>query len=155
VVVTHDIPTNSPFRRLIFDRTDEQLAYAYLLGRDGGTPLVFDDGSRDANDGGRWAGAGMAPHLLAMIAFHNRLQGRPMQMLHADACTLVWRRGEDGIGAINKCAEDRSISIATHGRFRWFRTYRDSLERNHTLRIETGQVSLPLPARQARLWLVE
>lgn len=38
--ITHDIPTNSGFRYQIMNQTDEKLAYAYILGRDGGTPMT-------------------------------------------------------------------------------------------------------------------
>jgi alpha-amylase len=155
VAVTHDIPTNPSFRSLIFDPIDEQLAYAYILGRDGGTPLVFDDGTQQPSDGGRWAGAWKKTPLKRMIAFHNRLQGQPMQTLHADDCTLLWRRGEDGIGAINKCTSPRTLSIDTRWRFRWFRTYRDSLDPTQTLRIEGERITFQLPPRSARLWAVE
>jgi alpha-amylase len=155
VAVTHDIPTNAPFRSLIFDRTDERLAYAYILGRDGGTPLVFDDGSRESSDGGRWAGVWADPAMKRMIAFHNRMHGQPMEVLFADACTLLWRRGEEGVGAINKCAEEKTISLDTRRRFRWFRTYRDSLDPTQTWRIDGERLSFQLPPRRAHLWMVE
>jgi alpha-amylase len=118
VVVTHDMPYNDPFRGLILDPGDEDLAYAYILGRDGGTPMVFDDGSSGRSDGGRWVGVWNRPRLLAMISFHNRMQGQGMEVLFADDCTLLWRRGRgsdaEGIVAINKCGNARAITIDTH-----------------------------------------
>ena len=50
--ITHDIPNNSGFRYLLLDPTDEKLAYAYILGRDGGEPMVYSDYT--AGDNGRW-----------------------------------------------------------------------------------------------------
>jgi alpha-amylase len=90
-----------------------------------------------------------------MIAFHNRMHGQPMEVLSADACTLLWRRGEEGIGAINKCAEEKTISLDTRRRFRWFRTYRDSLDPTQTWRIDGERLSFQLPPRRAHLWMVE
>lgn len=42
-MVTHDIPNNDVFLDLIMDEEDEWIAYAYILGRDGGVPLVYTD----------------------------------------------------------------------------------------------------------------
>ncbi len=157
--VTHDIPYNDIFRSLILDPIDERLAYAYLLGRDGGTPLVFDDGSTLRADAGRWVGTWNRPWLTAMIGFHNRLQGQPMQVLHADGCTLLWRRGRDGaadgIAALNKCGHETTVTVDTHRRFFWNRTYRDRLDPTSSERITRGRHTFRLPARTARLWLVE
>jgi alpha-amylase len=157
--ITHDIPYNGIFRGLILEPTDERLAYAYILGRDGGTPLVFDDGSAEKADGGRWVGSWKQPWLTPMIAFHNRLQGQPMQVLHADDCTLLWRRGRgeaaEGIVAINKCGFEAAITVDTDRRFFWNRTYRDSLDPTSTERISGNRHTFHLPARTARLWSVE
>jgi alpha-amylase len=155
VVVTHDIPYNSGFRGLIFDRKDEELAYAYILGRDGGAPMVFDDGSSWKTDGGRWVGAWQNDRLKKMISFHNRMQDKQMEVLVADECVLLWRREEDGIVGINKCDFDRNVPVNTHRKFRWYRTYRDSLDAANTVRITSGNFTFNLPGRNARLWYVE
>ena len=42
-VVNHDLPHNDDFRHLLLDRTDENLAYAYIVGKDGGLPLIYSD----------------------------------------------------------------------------------------------------------------
>lgn len=155
VVTTHDIPYNDGFRSLIFDPKDEELAYAYILGRDGGVPMVFDDGTTAKTDGGRWVGAWKNSRLTKMITFHNRMQGKWMEMLAADDCVLLWRREEDGIAGVNKCGFDREIPVDTRRKFRWNRTYRDSLDPSNTLRITDESFIFTLPARSARMWYVD
>ncbi|MCW5977866.1 MAG: hypothetical protein KIT09_07300 [Bryobacteraceae bacterium] len=155
VVVTHDIPYNSGFRSLIFDPKDEELAYAYILGRDGGAPMVFDDGSSWKTDGGRWVGAWKNERLKKMIFFHNRMQGKWMEVLFADDCVLLWRREEDGIAGINKCGFAKDVTVDTRGKFRWNRTYRDRLDASNTVRISSESFTFNLPGRDARLWYVE
>jgi alpha-amylase len=155
VAVTHDIPYNGSFRSLIFDPKDEELAYAYILGRDGGTPMAFDDGSSLKTDGGRWVGAWKNDRLKKKIFFHNRMQGKWMEVLFADDCALLWRREEDGIVGINKCGLDKNITVNTRGKFRWNRTYRDSLDAANTLRITSESFTFNIPSRDARLWYVE
>ncbi|MEP7366226.1 MAG: alpha-amylase family protein [Acidobacteriota bacterium] len=155
VAITHDIPYNTGFRSLIFDPKDEELAYAYLLARDGGVPMVFDDGSSWKSDGGRWAEAWKNGRLKRMIAFHNRMQGKWMEVLFADECALLWRREEDGIAGINKCGFDKNITVDTRRKFRWNRTYHDSLDSANTLEITGESFTFNLPGRTARLWFVE
>ncbi|MCV5791786.1 hypothetical protein OFN52_32540, partial [Escherichia coli] len=80
--VTHDIPTNDGFRYQILSQTDEKLAYAYLLGHDGGSPLVYSDhGETQAKDGLRWQDYYQRADLKGMIRFHNAVQGQPMQLI--------------------------------------------------------------------------
>lgn len=160
VVVTHDIPYNDGFRYLIFDQNasssvDEDLACAYILGRDGGTPLVFDDRSSGRVNNGRWRNVWNSDRMKRMIAFHNRMQGKPMEMLAADACILLWRRQEDGIVGINKCAEDRSVTVDTRFRFKWNHPYRDSLTGSLMPEIRGPSHGFLLPARSARLWVAD
>ncbi|KOO12958.1 alpha-amylase, partial [Vibrio xuii] len=38
--ITHDIPNNDVFSNLVLDEDLEWLAYSYILGRDGGVPLI-------------------------------------------------------------------------------------------------------------------
>jgi alpha-amylase len=154
VVVTHDIPYNDGFRSLILDRKDEELAYAYILGRDGGAPLVFDDGTSWRSDNGRWVDAWKGARLQGMIAFHNRMQGRRMEVLHADACALMWRRDEDGIAGINKCGHDVSVALDTRGKLKWHVPYRDTLA-GGVLTITGESHRFDLPARDARMWYAE
>ncbi len=155
VAITHDIPYNTGFRSLIFDPKDEELAYAYILGRDGGVPMVFDDGSSWKTDGGRWVGAWKNDRLKKMIFFHNRMQGKWMEVLFADECVLLWRREEDGIAGINKCGFAKTITVDTRRKFRWNRTYRDSLDPANAVQITSESFTFNLPARDARLWYLE
>jgi alpha-amylase len=152
VAVTHDIPLNEGFRSLIMDPTDELLANAFLLARDGGTPLLFDDGSEPATDRGRWANTLGNPVLARMIGFHNQMQGKGMEVLYADGCGVLWRRAEDGIAAINKCGFTLNIGLHTHGRFKWNVDYRDAFSGSEKLRITSGHHTFTVPARSARLW---
>ncbi len=160
VVVTHDIPYNDDFRDLIIDKdagssVDEDLAYAYILGRDGGTPLVFDDQSDGRSNNGRWRNVWNSDRMKRMINFHNRMHGKPMEILAADGCTLLWRRQEDGIVAINKCAEERSITVDTRFRFKWNHPYRDSLTDSLLPEINNSSYTFKVPARSARLWIAQ
>ena len=127
VAVTHHIPYNSSFRSLILDKKDEELAYAYILGRAGGSPLVFDDGTPRPSDSGRWAKVWNRPLMKSMLAFHHRLRGQPMEVLALDVCALLWRRGETGIEAINKCNQAVSFVVDTRFRFKWNHPYKDVL----------------------------
>ena len=155
VTITHDIPYNAGFRGLIFDPKDEELAYAYILGRDGGVPMVFDDGSSWRTDNGRWVGAWNNDRLKKMISFHNRMQGKWMEVLFSDDCTLLWRREEDGIAGINKCGFSKDITLDTRFKFRWNRTYRDSLDPSNTFQITGPSFTFTLPARSARMWFAD
>jgi hypothetical protein len=88
------------------------------------------------------------------------MHGLPMAVLHADRCSLVWRRGPAadgavmGVAAINKCAEVQELSVPSpRGRWRW-----QLLERNAQtpgLRIEADQLRLRLGPRRALLWMGE
>jgi len=160
VVTTHDIPYNDGFRYLIFDQdaersTDEDLAYAYIMGRDGGTPLVFDDGSAGRSNNGRWVGVWKQERMKRMIDFHNRMQGKPMEVLAADDCALLWRREEDGIVGINKCGEERFLRVDTRFKLKWNHLYRDVLTGNALPEIEGPSYTFKLPARSASMWYSE
>lgn len=157
VVTTHDIPYNEPFCYLILDPVDEDLAYAYIMGRDGGTPMVFDDGTTASppfgqTDNGRWHGVWNRDRMVRMIEFHNRMQGNTMEMVHADDCTLLWRRKEEGIVAINKCGEPRAITINTDFRFKWFHRYQDALSDDAPIEITGASFTFDVPGRSARMW---
>jgi alpha-amylase len=151
VVTTHDIPTT--FRSLILNPKDEELAYAYVLGRDGGTPLVFDDGSRERFEQGRWVDAWKRDVMKGMIFFHNRMQGKWMEAVSVNDCALLWRRQEDGIAAINKCGFDQFITVDTRQKFKWNVTYRDALSNGgNTFQITGPLHTFHIPARSARMW---
>ncbi|MBE9068972.1 alpha-amylase [Leptolyngbya cf. ectocarpi LEGE 11479] len=157
VVITHDIPYNEGFRSLIMDPTDEDLAYAYIMGRDGGTPMVFDDGTTAAPpfgriDDGRWQTVWSRDRMVQMIAFHNRMQGTGMDVLHADECTLFWRRGEEGIVAINKCGEPQTVTVNTRFKLKWFHPYQDMLIEEPPIEVTGPTLTVTLPERSAHMW---
>ena len=160
VVTTHDIPYNDGFRYLIFDESadssvDEDLAYAYIMGRDGGTPLVFDDGSSGKSNNGRWVGVWKDETMKRMVEFHNRMQGKPMDVLAADECALLWRRDEDGIVGINKCGEERPLTVETSFKLKWNSPYKDILTGNSLPEIQGPSYTFKLPARSASMWYAE
>ena len=151
--ITHDIPTNSGFRYLIMDSTDEYLAYAYVLGRDGGKPLIFSDST--GTDNGRWVNAYKASHIRKMLKFHNRMQGQGMEMLAWNDCAILFRRGQEGIVGINKCGSTQQFNVNTNGRFYWYRNYRDVITDANQVYINSGNYNFSLPARQARMWYAD
>jgi len=155
VVITHDIPYNEGFRSLVMDPKDEELAYAYILGRDGGTPLVFDDGTNKKAYDGRWVGSWKNERMKKMIKFNNRMQGKWMEMLHSDDCVLLWRRREDGIAAINKCDIDKEIQIGTRDKFKWYVMCHEVFTDDDRLRITGEYYRFLIPKRDARKWYAE
>lgn len=149
--VTHDIPNNAGFRYLILDPTDETLAYAYILGRNGGVPLLYSDNNESGDN--RWVNAYLRSDLRAMIRFHNANQGNDMQVLSYSDCHLIFRRGNRGIVGINKCGSTINATVNMAGSVLWWNTdYRDVLTGNIT-RITGNNHSFSLPARSARLWM--
>lgn len=151
--INHDIPLNSGFRGWIMDSTDERLAYAYIMGRDGGKPLVFSDTT--GTDSSRWVNAYKASHIVNMIKFHNRTQGQSMEVLAHNSCAILFRRGEEGIVGINKCGSQQNFTVNTNGRFKWYRNYRDVLTNNALVYISSSSYTFALPSRTARMWLPE
>jgi alpha-amylase len=154
-VVNHDIPHNNGFRFWLLDRQDEHLAYAYLLGRDGGVPLVYSDHneSNHAEDKDRWLEVYQRPDIVAMIQFHNAVHGQPMQVLHASDVLLVFRRGDRGIVAINKSdapqgAEFNTWGLPNPGRYQ-------DLIHQQDMRLEGNQYTLRVPPRTAQMWLAQ
>ncbi len=151
-VVTHDIPNNAGFRYLILDPVDEALAYAYILGRDGGVPLLYSDNNESGD--GRWEEAWSRPDLVAMVGFHNAVQGQDMAVLSHGSCHLLFRRGSLGIVGINKCGEAQSLWVNMNGSVLWwFSDYVDVLDADSVVNIGSTWQEFLLPPRQARLWL--
>jgi alpha-amylase len=154
ISVTHDIPNNAGFRWQLMDPIDELLALAYLLGRDGGVPLVYSDHGESARiypeDTGRWERLWCRSDLVAWLGFHNRVLGMVQEsLLEADGY-WVFRRGDQGIVAINKTAQEQLVVVQT-----------EQLSSGTWTQIHTGQVLewhqgslvLVLPARTAQGWL--
>ncbi len=117
--VTHDIPNNDVFLDLIMDEEAEWLAYAYILGRDGGVPLIYTDldtsGIKGRDGKPRWQGAWSDPRMATMIKFHNMVHGQPMSVIEANDDLLVLQRGDKGIVVLNKSIRPQTLSFATEG----------------------------------------
>lgn len=152
-VVNHDVPHNEGFRFWLLSPQDEHLAYAYMLGRDGGVPLIYSDNNESGReeDRDRWLNLYQRPDITAMIKFHNTLQGEPMVMLYEGDTLLVFRRGDHGIVAINKSDSDQWVDLNTWG-LKNPGTYVDLIH-NHSLTIAENTLSLLVPGRSAQMWL--
>lgn len=152
-VVNHDIPHNDVFRPWLLDRQDEHLAYAYILGRDGGVPLVYADHDESPHeaDRGRWRDAWRRPDLAAMVRFHNAVHGASMDVLQASDTLLVLKRGDRGLVAINKAGFDQWAEFGTWGLGNPGR-YRDLIH-GHEFELSGDRFGLFVPARTAQMWL--
>lgn len=113
--ITHDVPNNDVFRSLVLDEAMEWLANCYILGRDGGVPLIYTDldpsGLLNSQGEPRWTQSWQDPRMAAMIAFHNQVHGEPMARLMGDEDYLLFSRGEKGLVAMNKSDQPVHICI--------------------------------------------
>lgn len=154
VAVTHDIPNNDGFRGVLMQPQDEYLAHAYLMGRDGGVPLVYSDNNQSAarypEDRDRWANAWQRQDIAAMIRFHNAVHGAPQRTLYEADGFLVFARGERGIVAINKTAEWQHPTIWTWGVRQG--TYRCQLH-GYEMDVTGDSFAFAIPPREAQMWL--
>lgn len=154
-VITHDIPNNSSFRSQIMDATDETLGYAYIFGRDGGSPMVYSD-HNESGDSSRWVDAYKRSDIKAMIKFHNTVQGHGQQLIGSTDCLLLFKRDKAGIVGINKCSSDQDYWVNTSlYELDWNRTYRDVLDSSSTTTVTTQWHKITVPARSARMWIEE
>ena len=156
-VVNHDVPYNEGFRSWLLDRKDEHLAYAYILGKDGGVPLIFSDHNESVGqypeDRDRWTNIIQRPDLLGMIRFHNAVHGKSMVILHESDTVLVFRRGDSGIVAINKGGSQEWIEFGTWG-LKNPGTYQDVIH-GHDMELSGNRFTLYLPPRTAQMWLLK
>jgi alpha-amylase len=152
-VVTHDIPHNDGFRYGILDRQDEHLAYAYVLGRDGGVPLIYSDHNESHYevDRDRWFDAYKRPDIAAMIQFHNAVHGEAMVPLYESDMLLIFRRGDRGIVAINKGSSNQWAEFSTWG-LKNPSTYQDLIH-GYEMTLSGNQFTLFVPPRTAQMWL--
>jgi alpha-amylase len=152
--VTHDVPNNDGFRGMILDAQDEYLANAYVLGRDGGVPMVYSDNSESAlqypSDEGRWRDLWNRADVAAMVRFHNALHGCPQRSLVEHDGVFVFTRGDRGIVAINKTGDWQTIALHGHG-MAWGH-YRCELH-GYEMKLDCEPFTLSVPPRQAQLWL--
>ncbi|MER2493443.1 alpha-amylase family protein [Catenovulum sediminis] len=153
--ITHDIPTNDGFRYQIMDPTDEYLANAFILGRDGGVPMIYSD-HNESNDGNRWVDMYKRNDVAGMVKFHNATDGRSMEILNSNDCIILFKREHVGVVGINKCGSGQDVWVNTSDAgLWWYRTYRDTLDGSSTQYITSTWHKFYLPARQARMWLME
>jgi alpha-amylase len=152
--VTHDVPNNDAFRGMLLDPQDEYLANAYILGRDGGVPMIYSDHGESVGshpeDQGRWQECWNRCDIVQMICFHNAVQGMPQRSLWEDDGFLVFARGDKGIAAINKTDQWVSPVINTQGLC--LGLYRCQIHQ-HLMQLQGEQFQLAIPPRQAQLWL--
>lgn len=95
----HDLVKNrrgfAEFR--VNDLQDRRLAYAYLLARGEGTPLVYGADLRYAE-------------VKAGLAFHRAQEGQPFEPVAASRVALAFRRGSAALAAINKGGASWTVS---------------------------------------------
>ncbi|MGF1480802.1 MAG: alpha-amylase family glycosyl hydrolase [Cyanophyceae cyanobacterium] len=155
--VNHDIPYNHGFRSWLLDRQDEHLAYAYVLGRDGGVPLVFADHNESAaqypEDRDRWTNIVQRVDLGNMIRFHNAVHGQPTAILSESDTLLAFRRGSSGIVAINKSDREQWFEFNTWGLTNPG-TYRDLIH-GYEMQLGGDRFTLYIPPRTAQMWLTD
>lgn len=111
MVNTHDIPNNEGMQAEIFHSIDDELlAHAYILGRDGGSPLIFTDLGDNRNGvqsfNNRWKNWYAHPEIRAMIMFHNQCHSSKMNFIWVDDGLVVAEREAKGFFAINKTQEN-------------------------------------------------
>ncbi|MCG6201272.1 carbohydrate-binding module family 20 domain-containing protein [Psychromonas antarctica] len=149
--ITHDIPSNDGFRYQIMSETNEHLAYAYILGRQEGVPMVFSDAT--GVDNGRWVNDYKQDNLKAMVKFHNSVQGADEEVLYSDQCALVFRRGQAGLVGINKCGYNKDINIDASG-LKQSASYADVFT-GASFEVNSNSYTINIPASSARMWLAD
>ncbi len=152
--VTHDMPNNDGFRGTMLSKQDEFLANVYLLGRDGGVPMVYSDLNPSAQaypqDTNRWADSWRRPDITGMVAFHNATHGLGQRSLCEGDTHLVFARGDRGIVAINKSDRWQSAEFSTQGlRLGKYRC----MIHGHHMEMTWERFAVAIPPRQAQMWL--
>ncbi|MGV2987728.1 alpha-amylase family glycosyl hydrolase [Vibrio sp. E150_011] len=114
---THDIPNNDVFQNLVLDEQNEWLAYVYILGRDGGVPLIYSDldpsGIKNQQGQPRWMNAWKDEKLSQLIQFYHRMHGEAFEIVEANDDILAFTRGDKGLVIINKSSREKSVSVDT------------------------------------------
>lgn len=153
--ITHDIPSNDGFRYQILNSADETLANAYIMGRDGGTPMIYSD-HNESNDGNRWFDLYKRSDVAGMVKFHNAAQGHGMQIMNFNDCIILFKRDHIGIVGINKCDSGQDVWVNTAEHHLWWnKNYRDVVAGVDVQNITSQWHKFYLPGRQARMWLIE
>ena len=148
--ITHDIPNNDVFKNLVMDESLEWLAYSYILGRDGGVPLIYTDldtsGILNDIQQPRWMGAWDDPKMVAAIAFHNAVHGEAMKVIEASDDLLVFSRGAKGVVIINKSKRAKTVEWSSS--FAWLDVLSD---REHVAK--NGRVTVKVPSLSSMMLL--
>ncbi|MGC9404268.1 alpha-amylase family glycosyl hydrolase [Vibrio genomosp. F10 str. 9ZC157] len=117
--ITHDIPNNDVFENLVMSEDNEWLAYTYILGRDGGAPLIYSDLDtsqfKDSNGAPRWQDIWNDLRIIKRIDFYNRMHGQPMKKIEASEDVLIFGRGEEGVVVLNKSKRASTVEISVDG----------------------------------------
>ncbi|WP_435237557.1 alpha-amylase family protein [Psychromonas sp. PT13] len=146
--ITHDIPNNEDFRGMLMDEQNEWLAYSYILGRDGGVPLIYADlnPSKIVNKQGqpRWMNGWRDQRMAKMIQFHNYTHGETMNSLYANQDILIFSRGYKGIVAINKAKTPVFVEIP------WHKSMQDLLTKAD-YKLDHGRLNLNINCKSALL----
>lgn len=149
--VTHDIPNNDVFLDLVMDEESEWLAYSYILGRDGGVPMVYSDLNTSGimNKAGqpRWQDAWKDWRMAKMIAFHNLMHGEQMQHLLGGESHLAFARGEKGMVIINKSDKPLHVNVD------WTSDMLD-LMTDQMWKSENGELELTLEPKSVQMLIV-
>ncbi|WP_434567486.1 alpha-amylase family protein [Vibrio chagasii] len=143
--VTHDIPNNDVFLEHIMDEVDERLAHAFILGRDGGVPLIYSElstsGILDQHGQPRWLNDWQAPYMKSMIQFHNHVHGEAMRVVEANDDLMVFVRGDKGIVVINKSKRSKTASLSWTGPVTDLLSAKviDCIDSKVTIKVESNQ----------------
>ncbi len=152
--VTHDMPNNDGFRGVMLQPQDEYLTNVYLMGRDGGVPLIYSDNNQSAvnypEDRNRWANSWKRDDIAAMLRFHNAVHGQMQSSLYEDDGFLVFARGEVGIVAINKTDVWQHPAISTEGLR--LGGYRCQIH-GYQMEVSGDRFTFAIPPREAQMWL--
>jgi len=132
---------------------DEYLANAYIIGRDGGVPLVYSDHNESAGAYPRQGSLGRVVERYDIVPDDRVPQRRSW---HRQRCIyeadgfLVLARGDKGIVAINKTEDWQSPTIWTWG-LRQGR-YRCQISQ-YEMNLQGDMFTFAIPAGQAQMWL--
>lgn len=110
---THDIPNNRVFEDLVMSESNEWLAYAYILGRDGGVPLIYAEPPErtfsEKENISRWAENWRSQKMKSLLEFHNLTYGHQMKVEFVDKDVIIISRGKVGLIALNKGKNIKSV----------------------------------------------
>ncbi|WP_295891406.1 alpha-amylase family protein [uncultured Vibrio sp.] len=144
--ITHDIPNNDVFDNLVMDESSEWLAYSYILGRDGGAPLIYSDldpsGVKDTSGKPRWMSAWNDERIQSRVRFYNEMHGLPMTMVEASEDLLIFERGEAGVVILNKSSRAANVELNADG------VWRDYLT-DAKFKANTGRVVIKVNAKSS------